>query len=140
MSFVLDSSVALAWCFEDERTDAVAALLDRVAETGAHAPLLWPLETLNALFSAERRRRIDRAKRETLATFLRDLPVVLDAETADHAWTEMASLAARFRLTTYDAAYLELALRRRLPLATLDRDLRTAAAKLDVETWGVGTG
>ena len=140
MSFVLDSSVALAWCFEDDGTQAVAALLDRVTDTGAYAPLLWPLETLNALFSAERRRRIDRRKRETLAAFLRDLPVLLDAETADHTWTETASLAARFRLTTYDAAYLELALRRRLPLATLDRDLRAAAAKIDVEVWGVGGG
>lgn len=137
MSFVLDSSVALAWCFEEERTDAVDALLDRTTETGAHAPLLWPLETLNALFSAERRRRIDRRKHETLAAFLRDLPVLLDPETAELAWTETASLAGRFRLTTYDAAYLELALRRRLPLASLDRELRAAAAAMNVEVLGV---
>lgn len=137
MSFVLDSSIAIAWCFEEEGTDALDALLDRTTETGAYAPLLWPLETLNVLFSAERRRRIDRRKRETLAAFLRDLPVLLDSETAEHAWTETASLAGRFRLTTYDATYLELALRRRLPLASLDRELRAAAAAMDVEVLGV---
>lgn len=136
MSFVLDNSVALAWCFEDEQTPAVLALLDRVAETGATAPLLWPLEALNGLFAAERRRRLDAAKRVTLAAFLRELPVRLDRETADQAWEDTARLAERFRLTVYDASYLELAQRRSLPLATLDKDLRKAAMAAGVEVLG----
>src|SRR5580658_3888345 len=129
MSFVVDSSVALAWCFEDEQTQPVMDLLDRVAETGAVAPSLWPLEALNGLLMAERRKRLDGRSREHFAGFLRALPVTLDAETADQAWTATARLADRYRLTLYDAAYLELAQRRKLPLATLDKDLiRTGKA------------
>lgn len=97
MSLVLDNSVALARCFEDEQTPAVMAVLDRVAETGAVAPQLWPLEALNVLIVAERRRRIDAAKRQMLAGFLRDLPVTLDTETADRAWETTAALARTAR-------------------------------------------
>jgi predicted nucleic acid-binding protein len=130
VTFVLDNSVALAWCFQDEQTPDLLALLDRVAETGAIAPLLWPLEALNGLLMAERRRRLTSQQRATLAALLHDLPITLDDETATRAWTETATLAERFALSLYDAAYLELAHRRRLPLATLDRPLRTAAATL----------
>ena len=137
MSFVLDNSVALAWCFEEEQTPAVMALLDRVAEHGAVAPLLWPLEALNGLLVAERRQRLDAARRARLTGFLRALPVVLDSETAERAWAASAALAERFRLSVYDACYLELAQRRRLPLATLDRPLRDAAASLGIEALGL---
>ena len=130
MTFVLDNSVALAWCFQDEQTPEILALLDRVAESGAIAPLLWPLEALNGLLVAERRRRLTAEQRTTLAGLLQDLPITLDDETATRAWAQTAALAERFALSVYDAAYLELAHRRRLPLATLDRPLRTAAATL----------
>jgi predicted nucleic acid-binding protein len=123
VSFVVDNSVALAWCFEDEHTQPIMDLLDRVAESGAVAPSLWPLEALNGLLMAERRKRLDAKRRQRLAGFLRGLPVTLDMETADQAWTATARLAERYRLTLYDAAYLELAQRRKLPLATLDKDL-----------------
>lgn len=137
MSFVLDTSITLAWCFEDEQTPTIMALLDRVTETGASAPLLWPLETLNGLLMAERRRRLDGPRRAKLATFLRQLPITLDADTASQAWDATARLADRFRLTTYDATYLELAQRRRLPLASLDKDLRTAAIAMNIDILGV---
>lgn len=130
MTFVLHTSVTLAWCFQDEQTPETLALLDRVAETGAIAPLLWPLEALNGLLMAERRRRLTAQQRATLAALLHDLPITLDDETAARAWAETATLAERFALSLYDATYLELAHRRRLPLATLDRPLRTAAATL----------
>lgn len=133
---MLGNSVALAWCFEDERTPAVMDLLDRVVEAGATAPLLWPLEALDGLFSAERRRRLDGARRGRLTGFLRDLPVALDPDTDGQAWEATARLAERFRLTAYDAAYLELAQRRRLPLASLDQALRAAAAGLGMEVLG----
>ncbi len=136
MSFVVDNSVALAWCFEDEHTQPILDLLDRVAETGAVAPSLWPLEALNGLLIAERRRRLDTKRRQRLADFLRDLPVTSDAETADQAWTATARLAERYRLTLYDAAYLELALRRKLPLATLDQDLIRAGKALGMTLLG----
>ena len=137
MSFVLDNSVALAWCFEDEQTPAVMELLDRVAETGASAPLLWPLEALNGLLSAERRRRVSPAQRATLAAFLRELPIMLDGRTAEQVWEQTMQLALRHKLTVYDATYLELAQRRRLPLASLDQDLRAAATAVGVEVLGV---
>ncbi|PWS38697.1 hypothetical protein DFH01_05390 [Falsiroseomonas bella] len=127
MSFVLDNSVALAWCFEDEQTPELLALLDRVTEAGAVAPMLWPLEAQNGLLMAERRKRLDAAKREELSRLLRDLPITLDEDTARQAWTDAADLATRFGLSVYDASYLELALRRGLPLATTDRGSRSAA-------------
>ena len=136
MSLVLDSSVTLAWCFDDERTDATDAVLERVVESGAEAPSLWPLEILNALSMAERRGRIDADRRLRLAAFLRDLPINLDPDTASQAWAETSRLAARYRLTLYDAAYLELARRLKLPLATLDADLRAAAEALSIELLG----
>lgn len=133
MSFVLDNSVALAWCFEDEQTPAIMALLDRVVATGAMAPLLWPLEALNGLLVAERRRRLEPAKRAELAGLLRALPIMLDDETADKSWEDTLRLAERFTLSVHDATYLELAQRRRLPLASMDRALRNATAALGVE-------
>ena len=132
MSFVLDNSVALSWCFEDEQTPSVMALLDRVVETGAMAPLLWPLEALNGLLVAERRRRLTAAQRAELAGLLRALPITLDDDTAEKSWEDTLRLAERFTLSVYDATYLELAQRRRLPLASKDRALRSAAAALGV--------
>ncbi|WP_376098795.1 type II toxin-antitoxin system VapC family toxin [Roseomonas sp. CCTCC AB2023176] len=93
MSFVLDNSVALAWCFADEPTPAVMALLDRVAETGAVAPLIWPLEAMNGLLVAERQKRLDSALRAELVGFLRELPITLDGEMAEQAWGATLSLA-----------------------------------------------
>lgn len=130
MSFVLDNSVALTWCFEDERSPATMALLEQIGELGAVAPMLWPLEALNGLLVAERRGGLDAAQRHTLTGFLSALPIKLDDETASQAWTATADLAERFNLSSYDAAYLELAQRRNLPLASLDRDLRAAATAL----------
>ena len=115
VSFVLDNSVALAWCFEDEQTNAVMALLDRVVDTGAMVPQLWPVEALDGLLSAQRRGRIDAVTRERLAGFLRALPIGIDDETAAQVWSATVSLAERHRLTAYDATYLELALRLGLP-------------------------
>jgi len=136
VSFVLDNSVALTWCFEDERTPATTTLLERVAESGALAPGLWPLEAMNGLLVAERRGRLDPSRRHRMASFLRALPITLDDETASQAWTNTMGLAERFALSAYGAAYLELAHRRRLPLASLDGDLRAAAKALGLTVLG----
>ena len=132
MSFVVDNSVALAWCFEAERTAPIMALLDRLEEGGAWAPALWPLEALNGLLSAERRGRIDGSTRWKLSGFLSQLPISIDGETAERVWASTAHIAEGQRLTAYDAAYLELAIRAGLPLATVDRGLAAAAVKLGV--------
>ena len=137
MSFVVDSSVALTWCFAEERTPSTAALLEKVTENGAWAPSLWPLEVLNALLMAERRRRIEPDKRQELIGVLQTLPIFLDKETTAQAWTITTRLAERYRLTLYDAAYLELAQRLELPLATLDKELRDAANTLGVPLLGL---
>ena len=133
MSFVVDNSISLAWCFEDEQTDPVIGLLDRVTENGAFAPQLWPIEALNGLLTAERRGRISTAIRQRLAGFVRELPIGIDAETASQAWIATAQLAEQHRLTASDATYLELALRRGLPLATSDKQLAAAAQQAGVE-------
>ena len=130
MSLVLDSSVTLSWFFEDERTSATASVLERVVEQGAVVPAIWRLEVANALQSGLRRGRVDAAFRDATLSDLGQLDIVSDPDTDSHAWAETLQLADRFRLTLYDAAYMELAQRRHLPLATLDRELRMAAKAL----------
>lgn len=132
MSLVLDASLAIAWCIEEEQTPGAMALLDQVGEQGAAAPALWPLEVTNTLMMATRRKRVPADRRDELIAFLRDLPVTLDTATADQAWGATVLLAERHRLSVYDAAYLELALRRDLKLATLDEGLRKAAVQAGV--------
>jgi len=136
MSFVVDSSIALTWCFEDEATETADALLIRLTQDGAYAPSLWPLEVLNALVVAQRRGRITSKERQDRIALLYALPITLDTETAGQAWTITNLLAERHGLTLYDAAYLELAQRFNLPLATLDAELQTAANALDLPILG----
>lgn len=127
MSLVLDSSVTLAWIYTDEVTEPVRKVFRAVSETGAWVPALWKLEIANVLLMGTRRGRNDEAFCQATLSDLSVLPIRTDRETDKNAWGSVLHLAAKHRLTTYDAAYLELALRRRLPLATLDHDLRRAA-------------
>ncbi len=140
MSLVLDASLAIAWCIEDEQTPAAMALLDQVGEQGAEAPAFWPLAVTNTLIIATRRKRMPADRRDDLIAFLRDLPVTLDTATAGQAWGATAILAERHRLSVYDAAYLDLALRRDLPLATLDEGLRKAAVQAGVTVLPAAAG
>lgn len=140
MSLVLDASVAIAWCFHDQHTPALLTLFREVVEAGAEAPSHWPLEVANTLLMAQRRKRTDSESRDRYLGMLRDLPVTLDAATADQAWGATALLAERHRLSIHDAAYLELALRRDLTLATLDEGLRKAAKQAGVGVVPVGPG
>jgi predicted nucleic acid-binding protein len=126
-AFVLDGSVALAWYFVDEQeayADGVAASLPSSA---AVVPAVWPLEVANAVLMGERRQRGTTTKASVWLRFLRSLPITVDDETHLRAWGDTLDLARTHGLTAYDAAYLELALRRGLPLATLDKKLRAAA-------------
>ena len=137
MSLVLDSSVALAWVYSNETTKPVRRVLDLVTASGAWVPALWRLEIANILEMGVRRGRHDAAFRDATLTDLSSLPIVLDGETDQQAWGATLRLAERHRLTLYDAAYLELALRRTLPLATLDLELRTAAEAEGVKLLGM---
>ena len=137
MSVVIDASLTVAWYFDDETTPPTEAVLERVSETGAVVPALWRLEVANAFQSAIRRKRITADYRDRSLIELMHMPIVIDAETNVYAWTTTLRLAERFALTSYDSAYLELAQRRNLPLATLDAELRNAAAVLDIAVLGL---
>ena len=133
MSFVLDASTTLAWAIRDERNALAMAVLDRLAREKAVVPGHWALEIANGLLMAMRRKRLtDAARRDALAR-LTELPIEADDETATRAGHETTAIAAQFGLSVYDAAYLELAIRRQLPLATLDRALEAAARATGVE-------
>ena len=136
MSLVLDSSATLAWIYSDETTDPIRRLFDAVADEGAVVPALWRLEIANSLTVAVRRGRIDANFRRAVLSDLALLDITADDHTDVHAWGETLSVADRFQLTVYDAAYLELAQRRNLPLATLDRELRVAAKSLGLHLMG----
>lgn len=137
MSLAIDASLTLSWYFDDEATAATDAVLALVSDVGAVAPSLWRLEVANAFQSALRRKRITATYRDLALTELAALPVAIDSETEFYAWSSTLRLADRFGLTLYDASYLELAQRRALPLATLDRRLRDAAAALDIALLGL---
>jgi predicted nucleic acid-binding protein len=137
VSLVLDASLTLSWYFEDEKLPTADALLDKVGAEGAIAPSVWRLEVANGFLSAIRRKRIDAAFRDSALQHLGSLPIEIDPEPNLHAWTVTSKLAERLNLTIYDAAYLELAQRRRLPFATLDEALRAAARACGVELLGV---
>jgi predicted nucleic acid-binding protein len=124
---VIDASVALSWVYSDEHSAVSNALLASVSQQGAFVPLLWRLEVANSLKTGIKRKRIDAAYRDSSIQIFLRLPIEIDLDTNDYAWTTILQLADMYQLTVYDAAYLELALRRGLPLATRDADLATAA-------------
>jgi predicted nucleic acid-binding protein len=129
---VVDASVALAWCFDDEASPVSDAILDMVKDDGAIVPSLWHLELANVLLQAERRGRTIVGGLVARLELLDQLPIATDAETSGRAWREVLALARSERLTTYDAAYLELAVRRGLSLATRDEALLGAAKRLGI--------
>jgi predicted nucleic acid-binding protein len=127
MSLVLDASATLAWVYSDEITEPIRHVFNLVGENGAWVPGLWKLEVANILEMGARRGRHDAAFRNSTLADLALLPIRVDTETDRQAWGATLQLSERHRLTLYDAAYLELALRRGLPLASFDGDLRRAA-------------
>jgi predicted nucleic acid-binding protein len=131
-AFVLDGSVTMAWFFRDETNAYAEAVEDSLARAEAMVPALWPLEVANTLVVGERRKRSTEAQAATWLSYLRALPIVVDDETAARSWDDTLNLARAHQLSAYDAAYLELALRRSLSLATLDDRLKDAAAAVGV--------
>lgn len=125
--FVLDCSVTMAWCFEDE-CDAIAdAVLDVLVEGEACVPSLWPLEVANVLVAAERRRRLKPADSARFVALLSSLPITVDERSHERAFTQVISAAREYGVSVYDASYLELAMRLGATLATRDSDLQAAA-------------
>jgi predicted nucleic acid-binding protein len=124
--------VAVAWCFEGEADRYADAVLDALTDGSALVPALWPLEVANVLVMAERRRRLRRADTMRLLELVGALPVVVDNPVTIGELPGLLGLAAAHRLSAYDAAYLHLAMREQLPLATRDRALSAAARSTGV--------
>ena len=133
MSIVLDASMALAWLFADERTVATEDVLLRVTVEGGIAPSLWRLEIANVLQVAVRRGRCDEHYVDRSLQDLAELSIATDDETNEHAWGATKALAREHSLTLYDAAYLELAMRLKKPLASCDAGLLRAAKNCGLE-------
>lgn len=129
MSFVLDCSVTLAWLLPDETSAQADAWLDQLGTRGALVPPIWGLEVGNALLVAVKRKRLSRTHLDRAFERLEALPIEVDSA---GSLASILGMAAQSGLTTYDAAYLELANRRGLPLATLDNQLSSACRKLGV--------
>ncbi len=129
---VLDCSIALTWCFEDEASPETDGLFERVRDEGAIVPGLWYLEVSNVLLQAEKRGRIGIGDVMTRLDLIAELPISVDQQTTVRAWRETLTLARAEGLTTYDATYLELSVRRGLPLLTKDNELADAAKRLGI--------
>lgn len=131
--FVVDASVAVAWVHPAQATAETDAMLQAVADGAVIVvPALWPLEVANALLSLVRRNRLNAEERVKALAWLTALPVKIDHETAALGFTKLSALASEHTLSVYDAAYLELALRRKLPLGCKDGPLRAAAKQAGV--------
>jgi predicted nucleic acid-binding protein len=129
MTLVLDCSVALSWCFEDEASPKTDAILLDVAKNGGWVPQLWHLEVSNSLLQGVKRKRLSLADVAEKFMLLTKLPLYIDAETAQQAFDKTYQLANHEHLSAYDAAYLELAIRKQIPLATKDESLAAAAKR-----------
>jgi predicted nucleic acid-binding protein len=132
MPFVLDSSVTLAWLLPDEGSAAVEQLADRLEQDSARVPSIWALEVGNALLVAQRRGRIKDDELARMIAALDGLPIEVDQEAARPALLTIVAVAKKLGLTTYDAAYVELAHRQGVSLATLDERLRAACTTMQV--------
>lgn len=126
-SFVVDNSIVMSWCFKDESNPYADSVLDRLAESSALVPSHWPLEVVNVLLVAERRKRLSRTDGEHFLGLLTQLPIIIEDEFPATIMKDLFSLGRTHRLSSYDACYLELAIRKSLPLATLDMRLKKAA-------------
>jgi predicted nucleic acid-binding protein len=132
-AFVLDCSVTMAWCFVDEATRKTDDLLDSLAGARrAYTPPIWPLEVANVLLVSERKDRISQEDAARFMALLWELPVTIDQEMTPLSIQSIFKLGRTHQISSYDAAYLELALRRDLAIATLDRRLKKVAKSLDV--------
>ena len=138
MSLVINAALTMTWYFEDEATVRADEILCRLSDLGAWVPSTWRLEVANAFTFALKRGCIDAVCRDASLNELSLLPITIDVETNTYARSTTLRIAERFSLTTYKAAYLELAQRRSLPLATTHSAMRAADAALDIELLGAG--
>lgn len=131
-SFVLDCSVTMSWCFEDESDVYSESVMDRLGECEAVVPWIWTLEVANALITAERRARMTEADTSRFLRLLAGMPILMDVTPPAKTMDDLIALGRTHGLSAYDAAYLDAAMREALPIATLDAGLKAAATKAGV--------
>ncbi len=135
-TFVADASVAIGWVHPSQASRETDAMLEAIADGATlEVPALWPLEVANALLVLVRRRKLHENDRLTALGWLGGLRLRFDHDMTGLAFSRLSELAAIHELSVYDAAYLELAQRRRLVLGCKDGPLRAAAARAGVDLW-----
>jgi predicted nucleic acid-binding protein len=137
--FAVDNTVTMAWCFAEEATEYTETLLSRLSNLtdSAIVPALWLYEVANVTELAVRRGRIAEDKARVFLESLADLPIEIEGPTRERMFLSARKLASKYRLTVYDASYLEVAIRLKLPLAASDKALARAAVEAQVETLGL---
>ncbi|MBL7205310.1 MAG: type II toxin-antitoxin system VapC family toxin [Desulfobacteraceae bacterium] len=131
-SFVVDNSVVMSWCFKDETNQYADAILDCLSEATAFVPSIWPLEVVNVLLVAERKKRLSEADSVRFITLLSQLPIIVEHERPERMMKDLLALARSNNLSSYDASYLDLSMRKGIPIATLDTRLITASKKTNI--------
>lgn len=138
IEFVLDNSVSMRWLLEsNKKSDQgyTEKVLKSMLNAEAYVPNLWHLEATNVLLSAKKRSEINAGEIEKFISQLENLPIHTDQQTSKQAFNRILGLADTYNISSYDAAYLELAIREGLPIATLDKALKKAAKKADIEIY-----
>jgi predicted nucleic acid-binding protein len=130
--FVIDNSVVMTWCFKDQTNRYTDAILDRLEVSTAVVPSIWPLEVGNVLLVAERKKSLSEADSTRFVALLSELPIMIEQEPPERMMKEILALAREHQLSTYDASYLDLAMRKGLAIATLDSTLIAAAKRSQV--------
>lgn len=130
--FVIDNSIVMTWCFIDEANQYADSVLDKLIEAGAIVPTIWPLEVVNVLLVAERRNRLREGDSLRFLSLLSQLPIHVEPSWPERSMNDLLALGRANKLSSYDASYLDLAIRHGLPLATLDQELAAAAKMIDV--------
>ena len=136
--FVIDNSVVMAWCFVEEESEYADAVLASLESAEAIVPAIWPLELGNVVVVAERRKRLSEADSVRFLALINDLPIKVIQEPPERMTKEIVALAREHHLSTYDASYLDLAMRKGLPIATQDAGLKKTAQKCSVAMFTPG--
>lgn len=131
-SFVVDNSVVMTWCFKDKTNQYADAILDCLSDATAFVPSIWPLEVVNVLLVAERKKRLSEADSVRFITLLSQLPIIVEHERPERLMKDLLALARSNNLSSYDASYLDLSMRKGIPIATLDTRLITASKKTNI--------
>ncbi len=132
-SFVVDTSIVMSWCFKDQTNPFADSVLMELSKSTAYVPSIWPLEVVNVLLAAERRKLIGKADSIHFLNLLSQLPILVQHESPTRTMKDILCLARDHNLSSYDASYLDLAVKMGLPLATLDKKLRKAAKSINVQ-------